>query len=208
MKILLASNGKFLIEQGYQLFGIPKEKIHIGWVTTASKGEEKLDYLERHRRAMQDFGYKFEEFDIEGKTKEEILTFFADKNVIHVEGGNTFYLLKAIKETGFDEILKTLLDGGLMYGGTSAGAYVMCPVIEVSTWGPKVKSRYGLTDLTALHYVPFCLLVHYTDDEENLAREKMKTLDYPLLVLRDGQGILAENGIYTFVGEGEEVRLD
>jgi len=207
MKILLASNGKFLIEEGYKLLGIPKDKIRIGWVITASKGVEKLDYLERHKKAMQDEGYKFEEFDIEGKTEGEILNFFEDKNVIHIEGGNTFYLLKVIKEMGFDKTLRKLFEKGLAYVGSSAGAYIMCPTIEVSRFGRNVHRTFGLTDLTALNYVPFSLKVHYTDDMEADVREIMKQLKYPLRILRDGQGIFVEDNKYTFIGNGEEIKL-
>src|SRR3989344_4123178 len=187
MKILLASNGKFLIEEGYKLLDIPKDKISIGWVITASKGVEKLDYLERHKKSMQDEGYKFTEFDIEGKTEDEILNFFTDKNVVHIEGGNTFYLLKVIKEIGFEKTLKKLLEKGLAYVGSSAGAYIMCPTIEVSKFGRNVHRNFGLTDLTALNYVPFSLRVHYTDETEADVRGMMKHLKYPLWILRDGQ---------------------
>lgn len=207
MKILLASNGGFLIKEGYKLLGIPKDKINIGWIITASKGVEKLEYLERHKKAMQDFGYKFEEFDIEGKTESEILNFFANKNVIHIEGGNTFYLLKVIKDIGFEKTLRKLLDKGLAYVGSSAGAYIMCPTIEVSKFGRNVHRNFGLTDLTALNYVPFSLKVHYTDDMEADVREMIKSLKYPLRILRNGQGILVEDGKYTFAGEGQEVKL-
>ena len=148
-----------------------------------------------------------EDFDIEGKTKEEIKDFFKDKNVVHVEGGNTFYLLKAIRETGFADILKELLDEGRVYIGTSAGSYIMCPTIEVSDWNPDGKDRFGITDFTALNYVPFVLKVHYKDEAENLVKEKMKTLKYPLRILRDGQGILVENNEANFYGEQNETIL-
>jgi len=207
MKLLLASNGKFLIEEGYKLLGIPQDKIRIGWITTASKGVEKLDYLERHKKAMRDEGYKFEEFDIEGKTENEILNFFADKNVIHIEGGNTFYLLKVIKEIGFEETLKKLLEKGLASAGSSAGAYIMCPTIEVSKFGRTADRSFGLTDLTALNYVPFYIKVHYTDEMEADVRAMLKQFKYPLRILRDGQGILCEDGKYTFVGMGQEVKF-
>ena len=64
----------------------------------------------------------FEEIDIEGKSKDEMLNFFKNKNVIHVEGRKYFYLLKAIRESGFADILKELLNEGKIYIGTSAGA--------------------------------------------------------------------------------------
>jgi peptidase E len=83
----------------------------------------------------------------------------------------------------------------------------VCPTIEVSDWNPDGKDRFGITDFTALNYVPFVLKVHYTDDKEVGVREKIKSLKYPIRILRDGQGILVEDGKYTFVGDEEEVVL-
>lgn len=204
MKLLLASNGGFLIEKGYQILGIPKEQIKIGYVTTASKGTKNLEYLERHRQQMRDNGYNFQEIDIEGKTEKELRDFFKDKNIIHMEGGNTLYLLRAIKKTGFDKILKDLINNGMVYAGTSAGSSVMGPVIDFSSW---VTEGTPKEDLIALNYVPFVFKAHYTDDKETEYKEKMKKVGYPVKFFRDGQGILVEDGKYTFVGDGEEVKI-
>jgi len=83
----------------------------------------------------------------------------------------------------------------------------MCPTIEVANWNETGRDRFGLTDFSALNYVPFVLKVHYKNEAENLVKEKMKTLKYPLRILRDGQGILVENNKYTFFGDREEVKL-
>lgn len=206
MKLILASDLSFLLKYGYNLTDIPKDQMKIGYVTTASKGE-KNNYIQKFKEVIKNNGYFFEEIDIEEKSKEELKSFFKDKNVVHIEGGNTFYLLKAIRETGFTEILKELLDEGRVYIGTSAGSYIMCPSIEVSYWNPDGKDRFGITDFTALNYVPFVLKVHYKDEQEPLIKENLKTLKYPLHILRDGQGILVEDGKYTFMGDGEEVIL-
>jgi dipeptidase E len=207
MKIILSSNGKFLIEQGYKALSIPTDQIRIGYITTASKGSENLDFIKRHKEEMIKAGYSFEEIDIETKSETEILDFFTNKNIIHVEGGNTFYLLKVIKEIGFDKTLKKLFDMGLDYVGSSAGAYIMCPNIEVSKWGRNADRDFGLKDLTALNYVPFCLKVHYTDEMEADVKEKMTKLEHPLRILRDGQAILVSGNEYIFLGDGEEVIL-
>ncbi|MFA6254300.1 MAG: Type 1 glutamine amidotransferase-like domain-containing protein [Candidatus Paceibacterota bacterium] len=209
MKLILASDLSFLLKYGYDLTGIPKDQMKIGYVTTASKGARKFGQRvqETIMPTIRENGYSIEEIDIKDKSKEELLSFFKDKNIIHIEGGNTFYLLKAIKETGFDEILKELLKEGKIYIGTSAGAYVMCPSIAVSDWDDEAVDRFGLSDFTALNYVPFVLKVHYKDEVEELVKGKMKTLKYPLRILRNGQGILVENGVTTFVGEGEEVKI-
>lgn len=209
MKLILGSDLSFLLKYGYALTGIPKDQMRIGYINTAVKGEgEKIKlFMKNIKNTIRENGYIFEELDIEGKSKEEIEEFFKDKNVIHIDGGNTFYLLKAIKETGFGEILKELLSESKVYIGTSAGAYVMCPSIEVSNWNPDSKDKFGVTDFTALNCVPFVLKVHYKDEQEEKVRENMKTLKYPIRILRDGQGILIEDGKDTFLGDDKETVL-
>jgi dipeptidase E len=206
-KLLLASNGSFLISQGYQLLGIPKDLLHIAYITTASKGVANKDYLERHKKAMKRHGYAFEEIDIEGKSVRELRKIFKEKNVIHVEGGNTFYLLKAMKEHGAGALIAKLVNDGMTYVGTSAGAYIACPTIEMSTWGPKHSESYGLKDLAALNLVPFLLKVHYTDDMKELVKKMIAACAYPVHILRDGQGILADGTRYKFIGKDKEVKL-
>lgn len=205
MKIILASDLTFLLKYGYDLTGIQKPEMKIGYVTTASKGSRDTAFLEKVKKAMKENGIGFEEIDIENKSKNELLNFFKNKNIIHIEGGNTFYLLKAIRESGFAEILKELLSEGKIYIGTSAGAYIMCPTIEVANWNETGRDRFGLEDFFALNYVPFVLKVHYKDEMENTVREKMKTLKYPLRILQDGQGILVEDDKYTFFGDKETI---
>ncbi len=210
MKILLASDGKFLMKEGYKLLDIPVEQMNIGYITTAAKvsrGSASV-MVQNYKKEMTDNGYSYEEFDIEGKSKKEMTDFFANKNIIHVEGGNTYYLLKAIRESGFSDFLKESLNEGKIYIGTSAGAYVMCPTIEVSNWNDDGKDKFGLTDFTGLNYVPFVLKVHYKDEMKELITEKMKNLKYPLKILKDGQGIYDNNGEFSFNGEGEEIKLE
>lgn len=208
MKIILASDLSFLLRYGYDLTGIPKEQMNIGYVTTASKvARTGKQFFVDVKNSIIENGYPITDFDIEGKTKDQMREFLKDKNIIHIEGGNTFYLLKAIKETGFAEVLQEQLEEGKVYIGTSAGAYIMCPTIEVADWNKNGKDRFGLTDFRALNYVPFLLKVHYEDTMKDMILENIKNTKYPLRILRDGQGILVENNTYTFIG-GEEVVLN
>lgn len=206
MKIILASDYTFLLNQGYALTGIPKHDMRIGYVTTASNVYTDKKFFNKVKQAMRDGGYIFEEIDIVGKSREGLMKFFSGKNVIHVEGGNTFYLLKAVRESGFDDVLQELLAQGKVYIGTSAGAYIMCPTIEVSTWHD--DERFGVTDFSGLGYAPFVVYAHYTDEDMGEIKAHEQGLVYPLRILRDGQGILLEDGRDRFVGEGEEVGLD
>ncbi len=205
MKLLLASKEKFLIKKGYSLLNIPKDKLRIGYINTALKvveDTEYLAYMKEYEEEMVKNNIYFERFDIKDKTEKEIREFFADKNVIQVSGGNPFYLLKTVYESGFDKILKDLLNDGLCYIGCSSGSYIMCPTIEVGGWKTS-RNKHGVTDFTALGYIPFLIKCHYTDDSKEKIIEKIKTLKYPLKLLTDNQGILVDNGKYSFVGEGD-----
>lgn len=208
MKLILASEGKFLRDTDYRYLGIPKEEMRIGYVTTASKGMPSQTYIENNITELRAQGYSVHPVDIEEKTIDELRAFFKTMNVIQVTGGNTFYLLKAFKETGFDTLLKELLDGGMPYAGSSAGSYILGPSIETATWKIQEKDRYGVTDFTALGYVPWMIFSHYTPDMKERIVEKIKTAPYPARILQDGQAIFFEDGKDTFVGEGTEVTHD
>lgn len=204
MKLILASDLSFLLEYGYALTGIPKEEMKIGYITTASKGASSTDYIKEIEKTIRQHGFNIQEFDIEGKTTEQLEKFFANKNIIHMEGGDTFYLLNAVKQ-GFDKVLNDLLNKGKIYIGTSAGTSIMGPSIEFSSHIPKGTSAH---DLQALGFVPFLIKCHYKDDKEQEYREKLQEIKYPVRFLRDGQGILVEDGTYTFIGKGKEVILN
>lgn len=209
MKIILASKENFLLDKGYDLFGISRDKLKIGIVNTAFKTVEDLAYIEyikNYYESMNTSGIDFKQFDIQGKTEAEILDFFSDRNVIQVSGGNVFYLLKVIRDVKFDLILKKLLGKGLNYISCSAGSYIMCPTVEVGSW-KLGRNKYGITDYTALNYVPFLIKCHFTDDQKELLVEKKKTLKYPLRVLKNDQCFLLEDGKMEFIGNGEEIKL-
>lgn len=195
MKIILASDNSFVWAHGYDATGLTRDQLRIGYVTTAANTAHDPAYVDETRQAMSAAGLSFEEIDVLGKSEDELRAFFRDKNVIQVKGGNTFYLLKAIRASGFAAVLREELTAGKAYIGTSAGVYIMCPTIEVAAWNPNNRERFGVTDFTALNYVPYVLKAHYRDEDEATIAEKAKTLKYPLRRLRDGEGIINDDAI-------------
>jgi len=209
MKLILASKEKFLLNKGYSLLDIPKKNLKIGLINTALtpvQDQDYLEYIKEYFSKMDLSGIDYKLFDISGKTEEEIYTFFKDRNVIQVNGGNLFFLIKKIRESKFDLILESLLKKGLYYIGCSAGTYLMTPTIEVAGW-KKSRNRFGVEDFTALDYVPFLIKCHYTDDKKNEILNKIDSLKYPLRILRDDQCFLIEDNKIQFIGNNEEVIL-
>ena len=203
-RLLLASNGLAAIEGMKTLFNNLKE-MKLAYITTASKGVDDVQYLIWRKEEMERVGIDYEEIDIEGKDTDELRNILGDRNTVYVEGGNAFYLLKAVRESGFDVIIKELLEKGVIYIGSSAGAYIACPTIEMATWELKQKDRFGVTDLTALNLVPFLVTAHYVPEMKDVLRSKISKTEYPTKILRDGQAILVNGNEVKCIGEGQTI---
>jgi len=206
-KLLLSSNGSFVIEKGLRLLFDDISKIKLAYITTAGNGISDRTYVETHKEMLKTEACDFEELDINGKTENELRVLLKDKNAVYVEGGNTFYLLKAVRESGFDKVIKEMIEKGVPYIGSSAGSYIACPTIEMATWKPKQKDRFGVTDFTAMNVVPFLIVAHYKPEYDEILKEKISETQYQTRILQDGQAILVEGDNYKLVGDNEEIKL-
>lgn len=207
MKILLTSAGMDVKEEILKILPKPANQIKIAHIITASKSEKNLSYLEKENRIMKELGFDVENIDIEGKNENELRTLLKNKDIIYVQGGNTFYLLKHVKASGFDKVVKELVKKGTIYIGVSAGSYIACPTIEMANWKHSDRNTVGLTDLTGLNLVPFLLSVHYKPEYAQVLKQEIFNAKYSVKILTDKQAILVENGKAEVVGEGEEIEI-
>ena len=98
MTLLLTSSGKFLTNKTQNIFSKPLNKMKIAYITTASKGVDDLTYIIDEKQRFDEAKFDYEEIDVEGKNENELKDILRDKEVIYVTGGNTFYLLKCVKD--------------------------------------------------------------------------------------------------------------
>jgi len=206
--ILLTSAGIFDVKDKrvFDIFGEKPEKRKIAYVTTAAKPEKDALYVDEERKELRAAGFRVESLDIEGKNAKELKRLLKDKNIIYVQGGNTFYLLKRAKESGFDKVVRELLKKGVIYVGVSAGSYIACPTIEAAAWKNQDQNIVGLTDLTALNLTPFILFCHYRPEHKELLEAKKSFVSYPLRILTDEQAILIRGRRAEFLG-GPEIKI-
>ncbi|MEK7508212.1 MAG: Type 1 glutamine amidotransferase-like domain-containing protein [Patescibacteria group bacterium] len=206
-KILLLSSGRFLINNT-KVFEKPFKDMKMAYVITASKGVENLDYIERERKFFKDQNFNYQEVDLDGKSSDELRDLLKNFEIVYVTGGNTFYLLKSIRQSGFDKIIRELISQGLVYMGASAGSYVMCPSIEMATWEHQNKYNHcGVDDLTGLNSVPFLITAHFKPEYKELIQEKIKNTKYPVKILTDEQAILIQDDKVELIGSGSEIIL-
>lgn len=97
--------------------------------------------------------------------------FDLDIDVIYISGGNTFGIMKLIRDSGFDKAIVNYVRGGVLYIGGSAGAHIA--TMDISHVAKYDKDTFGLTDFAGLGLYKGILICHYTEarkaDFENLA---------------------------------------
>lgn len=126
---------------------------------------------------------------------------------VYIDGGNTFKLLKIIKETGFDEKIKAYLEQGGFVFGLSAGSIVFGNDILGTTY--ETENEVGLKDSRGLNLVKgFDICCHYgSGDEENTAYKRNRinarlTQSHGTIALPDGCAVFIEGNAISFLGEG------
>lgn len=100
------------------------------FIPTAGDPYSNKDFVEADKIALKKYGLDVAEMDVKNKNEEEIREVFDGADVVLVAGGDTFYLMEKLKESGADKIIKEFVARGGIYIGSSAGSIICCPTIE------------------------------------------------------------------------------
>jgi dipeptidase E len=124
--------------------------------------------------------------------------------IVWATGGNAFLLRRAMRESGFDSLVRDLLGEGLVYGGWSAGACVAGaslrpvglmddPDVTAPGYGPSGPVWEGLG------LVPFTIIPHHASDhpeapaaERAVEYARAEGIDH--VALRDGDVLVSDDG--------------
>lgn len=176
--------------------------MNVAFIPTAADIYESKPWMESDRQALLDLGMLVEDYDIKGKTEEELYELLKEKDVIFVAGGNTFYLLYHAKQSGFDKVVSRLVAEGKLYIGSSAGSVLVGPTIEPVKTLDDPDDAPALKSLSGIGLVDFVVLPHYGNEKyeeryQSILNEWSKKI--PLQLLRDDQAILSEDGHTTML---------
>lgn len=207
--LLLTSGGMQMKDEIKKLLQKPAYNVTVAFITTAAKPQENLDYLWRDWTIMkEEMGFNIEEVDIEGKTEVQVMDLLKGKDIIFVEGGNTFYLLNAMRKCNFEKIIRKLLKQGKVYVGASAGSIVAGRTIKTAGWKREDENIVGLRNLKGLNFVPFDIFVHYQPEHAEIIKQKIKSprkRKKKLRILTDEQAILVQGREVILIGKGEQI---
>ena len=210
MKLILTSNSitmPIIADKIIEFVGKPAKDIKIVIINEAYAVEEGPH------------GWLFKNFDT-------IRNFFGDNNiefinllaldiknvekriektdVIFCLGGNTEYLQSVFKKTGFDKLLRKLLNSKI-FVGVSAGSCVVgkLPSLETLNKIYEVNDLFGVKDYLA--YFNFSILPHtskkYFNDRFEVCLKESEKQSYPVYSLSDTSALVIEDGKEYMIGE-------
>jgi len=133
-KIFLASSIEITAKAIAKEIGNVK-KLKTAFIDTAAepKGERKdLRWLNKDRKGLVDAGFNLFDYSITEKSLAEIEKDLESCDIMHVNGGNVFYLLVQAKKSGFDKFVRNFVEKGGVYIGSSAGSIIASPDISVT----------------------------------------------------------------------------
>jgi dipeptidase E len=177
----------------------------LAYVPTAGKPLADRSFADESRASLRAVGFEVADLDIDGATTDEMGAALETADAVFVEGGSPFFLLQAIRESGFDRIVADAVRGGLPYMGMSAGAVVAGPDIEPLSTTSNTSYGPRLTSTAALGLVDFVVYPHYDIPEraapfpDLLARYGGR---FRLLPLVDGQAVVVDEGGTRIVTPG------
>lgn len=184
------------------------QKRSLVFITTASEVDEgDCQWVKDDRKGLEAGGFEIIDYSITGKTKEAIEADLAQFDVIHVNGGNTFYLFLQMVRSGFDQwVTDAIKKEGKIYIGSSAGAVVASPniwitdALETKTYGPELRDidakGVGLVDVITL---PHWGSDHFKDLYLNKRLENAYKAENKIVLLNDYQFLVTDGRSYEFM---------
>lgn len=188
-KIVLTSCGVIdskLKEQFYKLLDKDISKVKLLYITIAVDGEKDTDrtWLEEEYATILDLGIK-EENIVEYHYEENMD--FSSYDIIYMIGGNTFYLLKELREKNLAEKIIQAINNGVIYIGSSAGSIILGKTIETAL--PYDENWVNLVDFKGLNIVDGIIIPHANRKQDFIKEAKQKYSD-KIIELYDDYGIV------------------
>jgi dipeptidase E len=128
---------------------------------------ERDERVKRELKAMTNLGFQPEEFDLRDyfSKPDKIREVLSQFGLLWIRGGNVFILRKAMALSGFDKVIRVLLDMDIVYAGYSATCCVAGPTlhgIELCDDVNLVPEGYPLETIWGgLNLINYSIAPHY-----------------------------------------------
>jgi len=203
-RLLLASSVETTGPAIGKEIGNPKSK-KLAFIYTAGELHEDNKWIDEDREGLIKAGFNLVDYTITGKNQNDFDRELGGCDVIHVNGGNTFYLLYQARKSGFDIwIKKEVNEGRKIYTGSSAGSMLVSPNIEIGKNLDRYDYGKELKTFESIDLVDFIILPHWGSDHFrdrylNYRLEFAFKPENKIILLNDWQYVKVEGDTYKIV---------
>ncbi len=219
MKLLLTSNGlsnDSIAAELFRLVGKPAAETKIAFIPTAmnvARGDK--DWFVNDLGNIVRQGLKgFDIVDISALPKNIWLPRLESADVLFFSGGNNYYLMHWLKESGLVELLPEMLKTKV-YAGISAGSVVVSPNLTLSSTERKeyYEANFGQASEEALNLVDFYVRPHYNAHgrvhaSRQYVEEIAKDIPGVIYAIDDMSAVSWVDGELKIASEGEYLILN
>lgn len=210
MNLVLTGGGdsKYFQKLDQHFLSMLSEKPALLFIPLAGDSDTFGDSLERVTQTFSTI--KFENIEMCLNLKDLNWEYIQNFDAIYIDGGNTFKLMSAIRNTHFYELVHRFINHGGIVNGDSAGAIILGSHLQTAHFGEvgdenlsNLVSYQGLNLLgdMAIH-------CHFEQSEEQEIREFVREYGFPVIAINEKAGITIEEGILKVFGEGNVCLFD
>lgn len=136
----------------------------VTFIPTANVPQDYDGYITSAMEAFASLGIIIDELEVSTASHDEIAEKLEKNDYIYVSGGNTFFLLQALKQSGADQAIIEQVNKGKLYIGESAGSIVTSPDIAYIA-AMDSRQKAPLLDTTSgLNLIDRYPVPHYKND--------------------------------------------
>jgi dipeptidase E len=187
---------------------IDRKDLKLLFITTPVEGEhageEEPEWLKNDRDSLINSGFIVDDYTITDKDLNEIENELKTHDVIYISGGNTFYLLEKIQQTGCAKAIRDEVNNGKIYIGSSAGSVIAGPDIYPVLRLDDPKKAPNLKGHEGIGIVDFVALPHWGSEKFkelylNQRLDHIYGINNKYILLNDYQYIEVEDDKYKIV---------
>jgi dipeptidase E len=181
-----------------------------------NRPEGRAVWLKEQTDKLVGLGFSVVELDLRSYfgASDQLKGFLSDIDLVWINGGNAFVLRRAMKQSGFDILIKSAVARDeIVYAGFSAAAVIAFDSLkglELTDDPEDVPSGYDANIVwEGLGFVPFALAVHFKSEHsesESVDREIAfyEATGIPYRTLRDGEALIIHDHREKIVGSRED----
>jgi dipeptidase E len=180
----------------------------VAFVTAANLHDEAA-YFERVQAALapappEGAGLEL----VHLRWNDEPLSTLSRAGALFVGGGNTYALLRRLRESGLLDAIRARIDTGMPYAGASAGSNVAGPnILTTNDWNVVALDRFDALALVGFNINPHYkeldpAMAPYSETRDDRIREYHAVNANAVVGLEEGALVRIENGACTALGTG------